>query len=77
MNTESYHLLMAIQHHSSDPIADEGRRLLEDDPQLAAEIDEFNRKLDAGEVGDSELHSSETVRRHLGLPPTSEPAPTD
>ena len=65
-------------HHEDDPIKAEGLRLLEEDPELAADLANFNRRLDAGEVDPSELHTTEEVRKRLGLsPPDLEPAPTD
>jgi hypothetical protein len=55
---------MAIQHEH-DPIAEEGNRILQNDPGLRAELDEFERRLDAGEVGEDELVSNEEVIKML------------
>ncbi len=60
-----------------DPIQAEGLQLLQDDPTLSAELEEFERQLDAGEIPASELHSTADVRRRLGLPPTEAEPTTD
>ncbi|MBJ7607891.1 MAG: hypothetical protein JF887_00460 [Candidatus Dormibacteraeota bacterium] len=52
-----------------DPILAEGLRLLEEDPALAAQLDDFERRLDSGEVPRTALHTTAEVRRRLGLPP--------
>jgi hypothetical protein len=65
------------RHEPVDPIQAEGLQLLEDDPALSADLEEFERRLDAGEIPASELHSTEDVRRRLGLPPAEATSTTD
>jgi hypothetical protein len=65
------------RHEPVDPIQVEGLQLLEDDPALSADLEEFERELDAGEIPASELHSTEDVRRRLGLPPAEATSTTD
>ncbi|MBJ7595464.1 MAG: hypothetical protein JF886_11520 [Candidatus Dormibacteraeota bacterium] len=65
------------RHEPVDPIQAEGLELLEDDAALSADLEEFERRLDAGQIPASELHSTEDVRRRLGLPPPDATPPTD
>jgi hypothetical protein len=54
-----------------DPIVEEGLRLLDEDPELRADLDEFGTRLARGEVTDAELMPhAEVLRRlkRLGLP---------
>jgi hypothetical protein len=48
-----------------DPIRAEGQRVLEETPGLEEELTEFERRLDAGEIPRSEMHSTAAVRRRL------------
>jgi len=57
---------MAIDPHSDeDPIRAEGLRLLAEDPALAADLDDFERRLDAGQLRRGELVAHEEVVRTL------------
>src|SRR5579871_3521970 len=50
-----------------DPIAEEGRRLLEEDPEFRADVEEFGARLARNEVSDAELVPHAEVVRRFGL----------
>jgi hypothetical protein len=60
---------MALHSQADDPIREEALRLLSEDPSLRADIEDFNRRLDAGKIDPSDLLTTAEVRRRLGLPP--------
>jgi hypothetical protein len=60
---------MTLHSEADDPIRKEALRLLSEDPSLGADIGDFNRRLDAGEIDPADLLTTAEVRRRLGLPP--------
>ena len=49
----------------SDPIAEEGKRLLREDPQLAADVTDFSVRLNSGEVSEEEVVAHDVARQRL------------
>lgn len=58
----------------SDPIEEEGVRILDENPALRARLREFGRKLKDGE--DLEVHEHDEARRIVGLGPVGAPDPS-
>ena len=62
---------MAINPISEpDPVEEEGVRLLNENPELLADLEEFERQLDAGEVECRD--NNDEARRIVGLDPPSD-----
>jgi hypothetical protein len=58
----------------ADPISEEGKRILDADPELRADLRDFVSRLDRGDVDDAELVAHSVVRRRLGLQPEGDEA---